>query len=102
MPMSEEMDSRLRHGEKIGRIFVQEQNHPSSAAEQLILYYALKTGVLDNLPDAKCDDFKKNILKFAEKKIADVVKNLEEEKELSNYDRERLNECIRDFFRGVT
>jgi F-type H+-transporting ATPase subunit alpha len=99
--LSEEMDNRLRHGAKIERIFIQEQNRPSSSAEQLILFYALKTGMLDNLPDAKCDDFKRDILRFAKERISDVVKTLEGEKELSNYDRERLNECIRDFFRGT-
>lgn len=99
--VTEEMDSRLRHGERIERIFIQRHNQPSTVAEQMILFHALKRGMLDSFPDTRCDEFKNNILRIAKNKIPDVVETLEKEKALSPLDRERLNECILDFFRGT-
>jgi len=99
--ISEDIDTRLKRGEKIERIFIQEQNAPSPIEEQLILFYALRRGVLDAFPYEKCEDFKRNILKYARQKMPDVCETLAQERELSNYDRERLNECILDFLRGT-
>jgi len=99
--LSEDIANRLRHGEKIERIFIQEQNRPSTVAEQLIMFYALKKGMLDILSDAKCEYFKKNILKFAQSKIPDVVKDLEKGEELMKYARAKLDECLQNFLRGA-
>ena len=100
--VSDDLAPRLARGERIEKIFIQEQYKSSPVEEQLILYFALKNGVLDAFPDAKCRDFKNNILRFARGKIPDVVENLAAERELSNYDTERLNECLLDFLRGST
>ena len=100
--VSEEMENRIRHGEKIERVFIQAQNRPSPIAEQLILFYALKKKVLDQLTNIKCDNFKKGIFEFAKKKIPDVIKSLEEEKEFTTHTMEKLDECIADFLRGTT
>ena len=97
--ISDELINRLRHGEKIERIFIQEKNHPSPIAEQLILFYALREGILDVLSDEKCDGFKRNILSFAQKNFPGMVKKLEEEKESTALDRKQLNECIVGFFK---
>jgi F-type H+-transporting ATPase subunit alpha len=99
--ISEDMDMRLRRGEKIERIFVQRPNEPSSVEETLILFYALRRGLLDDVPDEKCEQFKKEILKFVREKIPDVCSLLAGEKDLANLDREKLNSCIMDFLRGV-
>ena len=57
--ISEEVNARLKHGEKVERIFMQDKSHPSSIAEQLILFYALREGILDNLSVDDCEDFKR-------------------------------------------
>jgi F-type H+-transporting ATPase subunit alpha len=97
--VSEDMEDRLKHGKKIEKIFIQDKNRPSSVAEQVILFYALRKGMLEAIPESKCDDFKRDILPFVEERISDVVENIENGKELSNYDRERLSECILSFLR---
>lgn len=97
--LSEEMGGRLRHGEKIGRIFVQERNRPSPISEQFILFYALKEGALDLLPDDECENFKRHILEFAAGRIPDVVKKLDKGKDLSDEDKKNLKSCIVEFFK---
>lgn len=97
--ISENLNKRLAHGEKIERILIQENNKPSEIAEQLILYYALNKGVLDAISDEKCEDFKANILSFARKNFPSLVNKLDEEKKLTDEDKSRLNECIVMFFK---
>ncbi|MCX5678711.1 MAG: F0F1 ATP synthase subunit alpha [Candidatus Omnitrophica bacterium] len=95
--ISEDMTGRLKHGEKIERIFMQDKNSPSSLAEQLILYFALETGALDILSNEKCDYFKKNILAFARQDIPAVVENMEKGAEMTAEDREAIKKCIMNF-----
>ena len=95
----EDTAARLVHGEKIERIFIQEQNRPSPVAEQLILFYALRKKILDRLPNKKCDNFKKNIFAFAEKQIPDIVKKMETGKDFTERDAAKLNDCIVAFFK---
>jgi len=97
--ISEDLSKRLAHGEKIERILIQENNRPSPVAEQLILYYALKKGVLDAISDEKCEDFKTNILSFTRKNFPSLTNKLDDEKQLTDEDKERLNKCIVMFFK---
>jgi len=98
--ISENLNKRLAHGEKIERIFIQENNRPSPIAEQLILYYALNKGALDIISNEKCEDFKANILSFARKNFPSLVNKLDEEKQLTDEDKNQLNKCIVMFFKG--
>jgi F-type H+-transporting ATPase subunit alpha len=97
--VSEELNARLRHGEKIERIFMQAKNHPSSIAEQIILFYALRKGALDDISNDMCEDFKMNILKFAQKNYPKLMLKLERAAEWTAQDRIELNECIVGFFK---
>jgi len=97
--VSEEVQNRLRHGEKIERIFSQEKNRPSAIPEQLILFYALGQGVLDVLSDDKIEHFKKGIFRFTQNNFPDLLKKLYEGKELTDSDKKKLNDCIVRFFK---
>lgn len=99
--LSADIDSRLRRGSIVEKIFVQAAASPSPISEQLIMFYALRKGILDDMPDYKCYRFKDNIYKIAKEKIPDVVDMLEKGRELSGLDRERLDECVLGFFRGM-
>jgi len=97
--ISEELQGRLRHGEKIERIFIQDRNKPSPIEEQTILFYALKEGALDVLSDDRCDEFKKGILAFAKKASPALVKKLAASEKLTAEDKAELKGCIVSFFK---
>ena len=97
--ISEDLNKRLRHGEKIERIFIQENSRSSPAAEQLILYYALREGALDVISDEKCEDFKMNILSFAQKNFPSLVSKLDKQKQLTDEDKSQIKKCIVMFFK---
>ena len=97
--ISEELSSRLKHGEKVEQILIQAKNRPSPAVEQILLFYALKEKVLDVLSDEKCKDFKQNIYDYAVENFPDLVKKLETGEALAAGDRKSLNSCIVTFFK---
>ena len=99
--VSEEVMSRLAHGEKIERIFMQDKNSPSTIAEQIILYFALREGALDVLSNEKCDHFKGNILAYVKKKSPSLVENLERSEEMTAEDEKALRKHITDFNHGL-
>jgi F-type H+-transporting ATPase subunit alpha len=97
--ISEELTNRLRHGEKIERIFMQERNSPSPIAEQIMLFYALKESALDILSNERCDYFKNNIFAYAKKNFPLLVEVLETGEAMTAEDKKRLKECIVRFFK---
>ena len=99
--VSEEASGRLKRGEKLERIFIQDKNRPSPAAEQVLLFYALQKGVLDAVSDKKCDDFKANILSFANAVSPDLVRKLDARVDITPDDKREMNACIVAFFKGI-
>lgn len=97
--LTDELKARIRHGEKIERVFMQEKSRPSPVAEQLILFYALKEGLLEVLSNDECDEFKKSILSFAMENYADIVAKLDIAIEFTGEDGKKLSNCIDDFFK---
>lgn len=99
--ISEEITKGLMHGEKIERIFMQDRNSPSSIPEQLILYSAIREGLLDALSIERCEQFKKDIFAFARSNIPVIVENMEKGVEMTESDKKGLKECIAAFIKDV-
>ncbi len=97
--VSEALKARLKHGEKVERVFMQDKASPSPIAEQLMLFYALKSSALDELSAEDCEEFKKGILDFAKARYPDIASKMQIARPLTADDRKRLNECIVKFFR---
>lgn len=94
-----ELSERLKRGEKIERIFIQDKNCPSPVAEQLILFYALKAGLLDNVSNEETENFKRGIYAFAKKICPELITKMEAGTEFSEGDRKKLGGCIETFLR---
>ncbi len=97
--VSEEMTKRLKHGEKIERIFMQERNSPSSLGEQIMLFYALREGILDLISNEDCDYFKANILSFAKENYPKLVSMLDAGMPVGDEIMLELKTCILRFFK---
>jgi F-type H+-transporting ATPase subunit alpha len=97
--VSEEITRRLRHGEAVTQLFIQEKNEPYPLEKQLILLYALRRKILESLSKDQIQHFKKEILEFAQREFPQVIKDLSERKELTSDIKKGLDECLRAFFR---
>lgn len=95
--MSDAITGRLKHGEKIERIFMQDRASPSPIVEQIVLYYALSLGALDVLSNEKCDYFKDHIFGHVKSVIPGVVESIGKGEELSSQDEAELKRVITEF-----
>jgi F-type H+-transporting ATPase subunit alpha len=98
--ISEETTRRLKHGEVITALFIQDRNEPYSMEEQIIFLYALNRNVLDALPDEAVKSFKKEILNFARKGFPSVIKDLSVELKITEKISKALDECLVKYFRS--
>ena len=99
--VSQDITSRLRHGEVITQIFKQDRNEPRSTETEIMLLHALRRGILESLPNNEIDFFKNNIFRYAEKNYPAVVKELTKTRALSEGVRKGLNKCYSVFFKEM-
>lgn len=95
--ITEEMTDRLRHGEKLEKLFIQPRAHPSSIAEQYVLYFAWKERILDRLSDEHFESFKTGCYLFVSKALPELMKKIEEGTSLSSEEVAALKHCLMDF-----
>ena len=96
--ISDETAARLKHGEKVQQVFIQEKNCFSPPEEQMLLFYALQQGVLDVLSPYEHEDFKRNIFDFTGQRFPMVIEKLKQH-ELTEDDKRGLDECLKAFFK---
>jgi len=97
--VSDEVNQRLKHGEVITELFIQEKTHPRALEEELILLYALRRNILEVLSKPEIEYFKKNILKFAKDNYPAMIESLVNEKKLTPEIKKMLDECLIVFFK---
>ena len=96
---SKDVMQRLKHGEVLTQLFMQDKNQPYLLEEQILLLYALRRGLLDALSKEKIEHFKKGILNFANEEFPKVIKDLSRKKELTPEIKKGLDMCLAEFFR---
>lgn len=97
--VSKEINQRLKHGEVITRLFVQDKARPRALEEELIFLYALRTKALEELSRPEIEHFKNNILRFARDTCPCVIEGLLKQKTMTPEITRTLNDCLIAFFR---
>ncbi|HTZ11088.1 MAG TPA: F0F1 ATP synthase subunit alpha, partial [Candidatus Margulisiibacteriota bacterium] len=64
--LSKEAEARLKRGEAINQLIIQDKNKPVPIEAQVIYLFALTRGILDTLTSSQARQFKQDILPFAE------------------------------------
>ncbi len=95
--VSDDVTARLKHGQIITQLFIQDRSEPHPLEEEVILLYAMKSKVLEPLHRDDIEHFKRNILGFAKREFPEVIKGQSEKKELSPEIREGLDKCLARF-----
>lgn len=74
--------AKLERGKRLTEIFKQDQYAPLSVSEQVVIFYALINGLLDNVPVEKISEFEAGLYKYAAINYSDVLNGIAEKKEL--------------------
>jgi F-type H+/Na+-transporting ATPase subunit alpha len=96
--LSPEIEAKLSRGAAIKQILIQERNRPSSHEEQVMMLYAVRKGILDNLTEKELDIFKKEIYKFACANNERLIKELSEKRELTESIKQGLDAMLESYF----
>ncbi len=98
---SESVAKRIKEGEVITQLFIQENNAPYSLVKQIILLHALKRKILAALTKEEIENFKENILEFTEKLFPSVSKILAEKQMFFPEVKKDLDKCFVEFFKEI-
>ncbi len=79
--LDEETSRKLERGKRLYEVFKQDQYQPLSVDKQVIIYYALINGYVDNVPVDKVRSFESGLYKYVDLN-SDVSKLIVEKKEL--------------------
>jgi F-type H+-transporting ATPase subunit alpha len=96
--LSKDAEARLRRGEAINQLIIQDKNKPVSLEEQIIFLYALNRGILDNLSGSQIRQFKQEILAFAEKRYPGFSVSIRKELALTDEIKEKIDVCLKEYF----
>ncbi len=96
--LSKDSEAKMRRGEALTQLLMQNKNRPWSTVEQIFCLVALGKSALDPLPPVRIRKFRNEIRAFAEKNTPDVVKEIEETRKLSDPCRAKMLECIKKYF----
>jgi len=94
---SAEAEARLRKGEAMTQIFMQEKNRPVSLEEQIVLLYALKSPVLERLKPSGWKRFKAKIFPFLLKTRSALIQEIAAEQRLTQEIKEQLDNGFGEF-----
>ncbi len=95
--VSTEAEARLRKGAAMTQIFIQDKNRPVSLEEEIVLFYSLRSEVMDRVDPQGWKAFKSGILPFLLKARPDLVKAIATGARLTPEVTAQLDQLFREF-----
>lgn len=99
--LSKEAEIRLKRGEAINQLIVQDKNKPVSLEEQVIYLYALSRGILDNLSVNQTRQFKQEIPSFVNKRYSEFSSQIRNTRELNDDLKAKLEESLKEYLKEM-
>ena len=87
---------KLERGKRLYEIFKQDQYQPLSVAKQVLAYYSLINGLMDNVPVERIREFEKGLYEYADLND-EVLKLITVKKELDEEIENKIKGLINDY-----
>jgi F-type H+-transporting ATPase subunit alpha len=95
--LDDETKAKLSRGERLVEIFKQDQYVPMSMANQVVAFFAVVNGFVDDVPVDKVTEFEKNAIEYVNNRAGDIVKRIAETGKLEDEVSDSLKKLIADF-----
>jgi F-type H+-transporting ATPase subunit alpha len=94
--LDEDTKRKLERGKRLYEIFKQDQYEPLSVEKQVLAYYSLINGLMDNVPVEKIREFEAGLYRYADlnNEVLELIKN---KKELDAEIEEKIKSLVSDF-----
>jgi len=99
--LSKEAELKLKRGEVMNQLIIQDKNKPVSLEEQVIYLYALNKGMLDDISINQVKDFKRDILSFILKHHPQFCASLRNTRELDDELKNQLQEGFKKYLNEI-
>jgi F-type H+-transporting ATPase subunit alpha len=97
--LSTEIAEKLRRGEALSRILIQDAHHPVSEIAMIVQLYAFKRKILEILSPEGLNVFCRDIMEYLEDTRHQVLQNLANQKTLTVEIKQELDHAFVEFFR---
>ncbi|MFH0731475.1 MAG: F0F1 ATP synthase subunit alpha [Candidatus Omnitrophota bacterium] len=95
--LSKDAEARLKRGEVINQLIIQDKNDPVPLEDQIVYLYALNNGLLDDLAIVQIKQFRKAIHPHIEKINAGFFNEIREKQELTDDMKKKLDSCLKEY-----
>ncbi len=89
--------AKLERGKRLMEIFKQGQYMPVSIAHQILIFFAITTGLLDNIQPDKITEFELGLYKYANTSAPDILKEIIEKRDLNDELESKMKKLIEDY-----
>jgi F-type H+-transporting ATPase subunit alpha len=89
--------AKLERGKRLMEIFKQAQYGPVSVANQVLIFFALINGLVDDVPVEKVCEFEAGLYKYAAASGAKILKEIAEKKELNEKLEGGMKRLVEDY-----
>lgn len=95
--LDEETRKKLERGKRLMEILKQDQYEPMDVTLQVVVFFSLINGLMDNIPVDKIREFEKGLIEYVKDNAQDVLKNIKEVKVMDEKDEEKLTKTVNDY-----
>jgi len=99
--LSKEAEDRMKRGQAITQLLIQDKNHPLSMEAEVMYLFALSMGVLDTLAPEDMRKFKIDFVKLVEREFPDLFGEIRKTLILNDTSIEMLYEALNHYFAQV-
>jgi F-type H+-transporting ATPase subunit alpha len=82
--LDDDTKAKLERGKRLIEIFKQDQYEPLDVAKQVIIFFALSNGYLDNVPVDRVASFEAELYNYLDSQQEAILKEINKAKELSD------------------
>ncbi len=95
--LDDETKNKLERGKRLMEILKQGQYEPMDVACQVVVFFSLINGLMDNVPVKKIREFEAGLVSYVIDSASDVLKTIKETKVLEEATEEKMKKTINDF-----
>ena len=99
--LSSEAEARLRRGETITALLVQDKHQPAAMEDQILQLYALRAGVLDEFSVEQVKRFKREFALSVRDEFPQLVAELRKRRTLTLELKKQLDESLKRYLHGL-
>jgi F-type H+-transporting ATPase subunit alpha len=95
--LTEEAEARMRRGEALTQIFMQDKNAPVSLEEQIVLFYGINSAVLQKMDKSGWKRFKDEVFPFLLKTRPALIQEIGTKQEMTPQIKDQLDKAFGEF-----